>query len=158
MTSGMKIFAWSEDFSSCTIYVQSKMTKQPHWDLHISSEIPRFCIKLDVRRSTNVYAIWKSYQYFTLLVNDIIHITCVCFMKKKSDMLSAFREFFILLERYYNIWVCILHTDFGKFNSNVAAKYFSCIGIIWEPSTPNAQQQIGVIKQYIRIVVEGTQV
>ena len=155
MTSGMKILAGSEDLSSCTICVQSKMTRQPHRDPHIPSEIPGFRIHLDVGGSANVYATWKGYWYFALLVDDATRVTWVRFMKKKSDVLSVFRDFVVLLERHYNIRVCILHTDFGEFNSDAAAEYFSRTGITWEPSAPNAQQQNGVVERHMRTVVEG---
>ena len=60
-------------------------------------------------------------------------------MKKKSDILNVFRDFVVMLERYYNIKVCVLHTDFGEFNSDAAAKYFSHTGITSKPSALNAQ-------------------
>lgn len=50
------------------------------------------------------------------------------------------------MERHYNMKVCILHTDFGKFNSDAAMEYFDYTGITWEPSAPNAQQQNGVVE------------
>lgn len=61
MTSGMKILAGVEDLSFCTVYIETKMTKQPYRDLHIPCEIPGFRIYLDVRRNANVYATWKDY-------------------------------------------------------------------------------------------------
>ena len=105
------------------------MTRQPHRDPHIPSEIPRFRIHLDVRGSANVYATWKGHRYFALLVDNAIRVTWVCFIKKKSDALSVFKDFVILLEKHYNIWVCILHTDFDEFNSDATAEYFSHTGI-----------------------------
>lgn len=155
MTSGMKILAGAEDLSACTVCVQAKMTRQPHRDPHIPSEIPGFRIHLDVGGSANVYATWKGYRYFALLVDDATRVTWVRFMKKKSDVLSVFKDFVVLLERHYGIRVCILHTDFGEFNSDAAAEYFSHTGILWEPSAPNAQQQNGVVERHMRTVVEG---
>ena len=78
-------------------------------------------------------------------------------MKKKSDVLLVFKDFIILLERYYIIWVYILHTDFSEFNSDAAAEYTSHIGILWELWAPNAQQQNGVVEQHIQTVAEGAQ-
>lgn len=51
--------------------------------------------------------------------------------------------------------VCVLHTDFGEFNSNAATEYFDHTGITWEPSAPYAQQQNGVVERYMRTIVEG---
>ena len=76
-------------------------------------------------------------------------------MKKKSDVLLVFKDFIILLERHYNIWVCILHTNFDKFNFDAAAEYLSHTGIFWEPLASNAKQQNRVIEQHMRTVVEG---
>ena len=47
---------------------------------------------------------------------------------------------------------CILHTDFGKLNSDAATKYMNQTGITWESS---AQQQNGVVERHMRMVVEG---
>ncbi len=42
MTSGMKILAESADLPFCTVYVESKMTRQPHCDAHTPSNIPGY--------------------------------------------------------------------------------------------------------------------
>ncbi len=46
-------------------------------------------------------------------------------MKKKSNVFTFFRDFVVMLERHYNIRVCIIQTDFGEFNSDAEAEYFS---------------------------------
>ncbi len=51
-------------------------------------------------------------------------------MKKKSHVLTVFRDFVVMLERHYNIKVCIIHTNFGGFNSDAAVEYFSHTGIV----------------------------
>lgn len=76
-------------------------------------------------------------------------------MKKKSDALPLFRDLVVMLERHYKIKVCILHTDFGEFNSDAANNYLNQTGITWEPSAPNAQQQNGIVERHMRTVVEG---
>lgn len=50
-------------------------------------------------------------------------------MKKKSDVQNIFHDFIFILEKYYNIRVCIIHTNFNKFNSDIIAEYFSHIDI-----------------------------
>ena len=72
MTSGMKILAESADLPFCTVFVESKMTRQPHRDAHTPSDIPGYPIHLDVGGSANVYVTWKGYRYFMLLVDDSI--------------------------------------------------------------------------------------
>ncbi len=154
MTSGMKILARAEDLSSCTMFIQAKMTRQPYRDSNISSEILGFRIHLDVGRSANVYATWKGNRYFVLLVDDATHVTWVCIMKKKSNLISVFKGFVILIRKHYTIRVCILHTNFGEFNSDATAEYFSHTGNLWEPSAPNAQQQNKVVERHIGMVLE----
>ena len=155
MTSGMRILAEPAELPFCTVCVESKMTRQPHRDTHTPSDIPGYRIHVDVGGSANTYVTWKGYRYFMLLVDDATRVTWVRFMKKKSDVLTAFRDFVVMLERHYNIRVCVIHTDFGEFNSDAAAEYLSHTGIAWEPSAPNAQQQNGVVERYMRTVVEG---
>ena len=155
MTTGMKILPGSESLPFCTTCVQSKMTRQPHRDPHIPSDVPGYRIHADVGESANVYTTWKGYKYFILFVCDATRVTWVRFMKKKSDALPLFRELVVMLERHYNIKVCILHTDFGEFNSDAATKYMNQTGITWESSAPNAQQQNGVVERHMRTVVEG---
>lgn len=74
-------------------------------------------------------------------------------MKKNSKAISIFRDFVVMIERYNNIKVWVLHTNFGKFNSDAAIEYFSHMSIIWEPSTLHAQQQNEVVEQYMRTIV-----
>ena len=75
MTQGIKILVGAKDLSSCTICIPAKMTKEPHRDPNISSEIPGFCIYLNIRGGTNVYATWESYCYFALLVDNATRVT-----------------------------------------------------------------------------------
>ena len=154
MTSGMKILTESADLLFCTVCVESKMTRQPHRDAYTPSDIPGYQINVDVGGSANAYVTWKSYRYFMLLVDDATQVTWVKLMKKKSDVLTVFCDFAVVLEKHYNIRVCIIHTNFGEFNSDAAAEYFSHTGLAWEPSIPNAQQQNGVVERHIRTVVE----
>lgn len=62
-----------------------------------------------------------------------------------------------MLERCYTIKVCILHTDFGNFNSDATNNYLIQTGIIWKPLAPNTQQQNAVVERHMCIVVEGAQ-
>lgn len=129
MTSGMIILSDNSKLPFCFVFVQSKITRQPHCNPHTPSEIPGFSIHLDVRESANVYITWKDYHNFAFLVNDATKVTCVCFIKKKSETISIFRNFVVIMDRYYNIKICILYTDFGKFNFDAATEYFNYIGI-----------------------------
>ena len=140
MTLDMKILSQPADLPFCSVCVESKMTRQPHHDTHISSNIPGHRIYADVGGSSSTYVTWKSYRYFILLVNNATHVTWFRFMKKKSDILNIFRDFVVMLEEHYNIKVYVLHTDFGEFNVDTSAEYFNHISIAWEPSAPNAQQ------------------
>ena len=76
-------------------------------------------------------------------------------MKKNSKALPVFIDLVTLLERQYDIKVCILHTDFGKFNLAVAEAYFAQKRIKWEASAPYAQQQNGFVEQHKRTHNEG---
>ena len=76
-------------------------------------------------------------------------------MKNKSNVLTDFRDFVVILERHYNIRVSIINTNFGEFDSDAAAEYFSHTGIALEPSVPNAQQQNDVVERHMRTFVEG---
>lgn len=75
MTSEMKILAGVKDLSACILCVQAKMTRQPHRDPHISSEILGFYMHLDVGGNANIYAIQKGYRYFALFVVDATRVT-----------------------------------------------------------------------------------
>ncbi len=130
ITYGMKILAKSAAFLFCRICVESKMTRQTHRNAQTPSDILGYYIHVDAGESANAYETWKSYWYFMLLVDDATRATRVRFMKKKSDVLTVFRDFVLMLEKHYNIQVCIINTNFGGFNSDAAAEYFSHTGII----------------------------
>lgn len=86
------------------------MTRQPHCTAHTPSDVPGYHIHVDLGGSANTYVTWKSYRYFILLVDDATRVTWVRFMEKKSEVLTVFRNFVVVLERHYNIGVCIIHT------------------------------------------------
>ncbi len=76
-------------------------------------------------------------------------------MKNKSDVLTDLRDFVVMLKRHYNIRVYIINTNFGEFNSDAAAEYFSHTSIALEPFVPNAQKQNDVVERHMRTFVEG---
>ncbi len=138
MISGMKILAEFTDLPFCTVCVEYKMTRQLHRDAHTPSDIPGYQIHVDVGGSANAYITCKDYWYFMLLVDDATRVTWIKFLKKKSNVLTVFCDFVVVLEKHYNIRVGIIHNNFGEFNSDAAAEYFSHTGLAWEPSIPNA--------------------
>ena len=108
MTSSIKIHAEYADFLFYTVFVKSKMTRDPHCNAYTPSDIPGYRIYVDVGESANAYVTWKGYQYFMLLVEDVTQVTWVKIMKKKSNVLTVFRDCLVMLERYYNIKVFII--------------------------------------------------
>lgn len=97
LTSGMKTVAESADLPFCTVCVESKMTRQPHPNAHTPSDIPEYHIHIHAAGSANAYVTWKGYRYFMLLVDNATRVTWVRFMKKKSDVLTVFRDFVVML-------------------------------------------------------------
>ena len=135
MTIGIKIFLSILELLFCSVCIKSKITKQLYCDLHTLSKILGYQIYANVEGSANSYITWKDYQYFVLLVDDVIRVTWVQFMKKKSDIFSVFYDFVMILERQYNIQVCVLHTNFGEFNFDAVLEYWNHTSVLWELST-----------------------
>ena len=75
MTSDMKILAESADLPFYTVCVEFKMTRQSHRNAHTPSDIPGYCIHMDVEGSVNAYDTGKGYRYFMLLVDDAMRVT-----------------------------------------------------------------------------------
>lgn len=121
----------------CLICIVSKMITQPHYNAYTSSNIPGYCIHVNVRESANIYIIWKGYQYLMLLI-DTTTVIWVGFMKKKSEVLTIFFDFVIILESYCSIRIYLRYTNFDEFNSNAIAEYFNYTSIIWELFIQNA--------------------
>ena len=59
-------------------------------------------------------------------------------MKKKSEVLTIFFDFVIILESYCSIRIYLRYTNFDEFNSNAIAEYFNYTSIIWELFIQNA--------------------
>lgn len=97
ITLDMKILFKPAYLLLCMVCIESKMTRQPQRNIHTSSNILGYCIHVDMRRNTSIYVTWKRYWYIILFTDDVICITWVRFMKKKSDVLSVFYEFMIIL-------------------------------------------------------------
>ena len=141
----------------CTVCIKAKMTYQPHRDVRPHSSQPGFRLHADPGRGGQTYATFWGFRYFIIFICKATGYVWVRFMKKKSEALSIFQNLVTLIFRQYGIQICILHTDFGKFNTDLAAKYFEESGIIWESSVPYAQQQNGLVERLIRTIVEGAQ-
>lgn len=75
-------------------------------------------------------------------------------MQEKWEVVSIFGDFVIMKERHYNIKVCILYIDFGKFLSNAAMEYLGHTNIILEHLAPHADQENGVVEWHMHIVPE----
>lgn len=78
-------------------------------------------------------------------------------LEEENRRSPAFQNLVTLIYRQQGIRVYFLHTDFGEFNSDLAAKYFEETGILWESSAPHAQQQNGLVERLMRTIVEGAQ-
>ena len=139
MATGMEIVQSSDKKPPlCTVCIEAKMTRQPHRDTRPHSSQPGFRLHADVGGGGQTYTTFRGFRYFIIFICEATGYVWVRFMKKKSEALCIFQNLVILIFRQYGIRVCILHTDFGKFNSDLAAKYFEEMGIIWESSAPHA--------------------
>lgn len=137
---GMEIIQSQNTFLLCSVYIKAEMTQQSYWDVRLYSSQPRFCLHADISGGGQTYTKFQGYRYFILFICKATGHVWVQFFKKKSDTLPAFQNLVTLIYQQYGIWVCILHIDFGEFNSDIAAKYFEETGIIWESFTPITQQ------------------
>lgn len=67
-------------------------------------------------------------------------------MEKKLETVSILTDFVDMMERNYNMKVCILNINFGKVHYNTAMKSFWHTNITWKLSRPHAQYQNGFVK------------
>ena len=139
----------------CEPYIKSKRTCQPHREPRVRTTRSGYRIHADIGGGGNTYVSSRGYKYFFLAVCEVTNFAFSKFMKKKSEALPVFIDLAILLERQYDMKVCILHTDFGEFNSAAAEAYFAQKEIKWEASAPYAQQQNGLVEQHMRTTIEG---
>lgn len=121
------------------------MTRQPNREPRSHSTTAGFRLHADVGGGGDTYATFRGFRYFILFVCEATGYVWVRFLKKKSEALLAFQNLVTLLERQFGIRVCILHADFGEFNSEAAATYFEESGIIWESSV---NSKTGLLKDF----------
>ena len=158
MTNDMDIsFYKTPKLPFCKPCVKSKMTRQPHRKPRVCTTRPGYRIHADVADGGDTYISWVGYKYFFLAVCKATNFTFVKFMKKKSEALQVFMDLVTFLDRQHDMKVCILHTDFGEFNSAAAKSYFARKRIQWEASAPYAQQQNGLAERHMHTTVEGAQ-
>ncbi len=156
MVTGMEIVqSQNNTLLLYSVCIEAKMTRQPYRDVRPHSSQPEFCLHADVGGRGWTYTIIWGYRYFIFFVcEDIGHIR-VRFLKKKLDALPDFGNLVALIYRKHGIRVCILHNDFGEFDSDLASKYFEETDIIWESPTLHFQHQNGLVEHLIRTIVEG---
>ncbi len=114
--------------------MKGKMTRQPYRKPRVRTTRSGYCIHVDVGGGADTYSSWGGLKYFFLAVCDAIDFTFVKFMKKRLEALLVFIDLVTLLDRQYDMKVCILHTHFVEFTPAVAESYFPQKGIKWEVS------------------------
>lgn len=97
ITSNIKTVTKSVDLLFYTVYVESKMTNQPHYNAHTPFDILEYYTYVDAEESANAYITWKGYWYFILLIANVTRVTSVRFLKKKSNVLIVIGDFVFML-------------------------------------------------------------
>ncbi len=122
--------------------------------------ITKFSIQLLFCFNTEVASEWKipissyDFWYFIFFVFQVTGYVLMRFLKRKSEIFSVFQSSVTLICWQYSNQVLILHIDFEKFNSNVAAKYFEATRIIWKSSFLYTQKQNKLVELVKRKVIE----
>lgn len=95
-------------------------------------------------------------RYFVIFKDDCSGWTAVRFLKHKSEVHGAFREFVILMKRDTGKEVKIFRSDNGgEFTGGDFEKWLSSSGIHHQCSAPHTPQQNGVAERANRTLMEA---
>ena len=95
-------------------------------------------------------------RYFVTFIDDFSHYTEVYFMKRKSEVLSKFKEFEAQATNWSGCQIKTLRTDGGgEYTSDEFQQYMKLKGIHHDVSMPYTPQQNGVAERMNRTLVES---
>lgn len=146
----------NESLPQCTICLKGKLVSQPFGERSVRSEQPLKIIYSDIcgpmRCESNGSGI-----YFVTFIDDYTRWSEVYILKKRNEVLNAFKSYKNLVEKQTGLKLKAFHTDNGReYLSNEFIEFLNAEGIKRRLTVPYTPQQNGVAERYNRTLVEMT--
>lgn len=94
-----------------------------------------------------------GYLYYITFVDAFTRYTWIYFLKKKSDALAAFHQFYSLINTQFSTKLKSIQTDWGG-EFRVFTKFLNDQGIIHRLTCPHTSHQNGIVERKHRQIVE----
>lgn len=143
-----------EDVVDCKTCFRGKMTVLPFPNTTVRSKEKLELIHSDICGPMKNKSL-GHYSYFVLFIDDFSRKMFVYFLKNKSDVFEAFKEFKMKVELETGKRIKILRTDNGgEYLSSNFSNFLKSAGIKRQLTAPYTPQQNGVAERANRTVVE----
>ena len=123
-------------------------------DSRVSS--PFYLVHSDIWGPINTPSL-LGFRYFVIFVDDYSRVTYLYLMKKRSEMYSIFKSFYMEIKTQFNASLHIFRSDNAReyFHTSLS-QFFDDRGIIHQSSCPYTPQQNGVAKRKMHHLLEVT--
>ena len=96
----------------------------------------------------------SGYRWFVTFINDCTRMTWLYLLKKKFEVLEAFRSFHVMVQTQFSASIQILRSENGgEFINKNFQEYFKCHGLLHETTSPQTPQN-GVAERKNRHILE----
>ena len=96
-----------------------------------------------------------GFQYYVIFVDDFSRVTYLYLMKKRSELSSIFKSFYMEIKTQFDTCIRIFRSDNAReYFKNTLSQFFEDHGIIHQSSCARTPQQNGVAERKIRHLSE----
>ena len=86
-----------------------------------------------------------GFRYFVIFIDDYSRVTYLYLMKKRSELYSIFKSFYMEIKTQFNALLCIFRSDNAREYFHTSwSQFFDDHDIIHQSSCPHTPQQNGI--------------
>ncbi|CAH9142791.1 unnamed protein product, partial [Cuscuta epithymum] len=143
---------FSHDCISCRLGKSQRLPFQEVWH---KSTSPLYLIHSDVWQSPVLST--SGFKYYVLFIDDFSRFTWLYPMSRKSEVVSHFKNFKLMVENLFNSKIKIFQSDGGgEFDNHGMREIFLSNGILFRKSCPDTPEQNGIAERKHKHLLELT--
>ncbi|CAN1253863.1 Retrovirus-related Pol polyprotein from transposon TNT 1-94 [Linum perenne] len=98
-----------------------------------------------------------GFRYFALFIDHHTRFTWIYFLRHKSDLLAAAKEFVAMIHTQFGSTIKTFRSDpGGEFTSHALHEFYRSHGILYQQSCPGVSEQNGLVERKHRHILELT--
>lgn len=143
------------DGFQCLSCIEGKMAQTSFGQRQKRADSVGACVYADLSGRLPVPSLAGS-EYMLVVKDEYSHYRFVWFLKNKSEATQILIDWFVMIERQFNVCVKVLRTDNGtEFTNNTLNNWLRSKGIVHQTSIPSTPQQMGCVEREMRTIMEA---